>query len=252
MTEHTRRNLLWLGGAALAAAALSAGPGLYRRMVPRRFDFVPVAGLPGFRRTAQAEFSAGTALFAGLDAGEAPAAAAPGGDICALLFGAALGEAVPVAYFSDFRCPYCRVLTPLLLDLKAAADPPIRLVWHELPLLGAGSVLAARAALAAERQGAGDAMHLRLARSSFAPSPGYLRDLAEALGIDGERLVADMQAPAIDRQLAVSAGLARRFGFVGTPALVVGRTAHLGRIAAPDLRRLIALEADEAATAPCA
>lgn len=255
MTERPdrplRRNLLWLGGAALAFAALSSTPRLYNRLRPQTFAFSPVPGLPGFRQTERAEISGGAALFAGLDAGEGPALPEVTSDICRHLFGAP-GDAVPVAYFSDVRCPYCRVLTPLLLEVKAEADPPVRLVWHELPLLGTGSQLAARAALAAERQGAGDAIHLALARSSFVPSPAYLRDLAGALGIDGDRLLADMDAPGIDRQLAVSAALARAFGFAGTPALVVGRTAHLGRIEALNLRRLIALEAKEAAAAPCA
>lgn len=251
MSEATRRNLLWLGGAALAFAALSSAPGLYNRLRPPAFTFSPVPGLPGFRQTARAEITGGAALFAGLDEGAGPDLPEVASDICRHLFGAP-GDAVPVAYFSDVRCPYCRVLTPLLLEVKAVADPPIRLVWHELPLLGAGSQLAARAALAAERQGAGDAIHLALMRSSFVPSPAYLRDLAGALGIDGERMLADMEAPEIDRQLAVSAALARTFGFAGTPALVVGRTAHLGRIEALDLRRLIVMEAEEAATAPCA
>ncbi|TCO74225.1 DSBA-like thioredoxin domain-containing protein [Rhodovulum euryhalinum] len=252
-----RRNLLWLGGIALAYGALASGPNLWRRVFPAAFDFSEIPGLPGFRRIGQGAVSAGSPVLIGLDAGApAPPRAAPGelrADLCAHLFGGAIGTgAVPVAYFSDVRCSYCRVLTPLVHERSSGAAASIRLAWHELPLLGESSVLAARAALAAGFQGAGPAIHARLAATRLVPTQAALVRLAEDIGIDGARLVADMAAPRVDRQLAVSLGLAGLFGFPGTPALVVGRTAVLGRIEAGDLDRLIALEAAEAATAPCA
>ncbi|MGC9417650.1 MAG: DsbA family protein [Rhodovulum sp.] len=257
LQDHHRRRLLWLGGIALAYVAVSRLPDAVRRVFPSRFDFADIPGLPGFRRIARGDVSAGPPALIGLDTGPArPAGPAPDtlrADICAHLFGAAPGPGpVPVAYFSDVRCPYCRVLTPLLLDRAAGVDPAIRLAWHELPLLGETSVLAARAAIAAGAQGAETEFHARLLGLSFVPSPAWLRRVAGEIGIDPDRLVTDMTAPWVDDRLAVSRGLADLFGFPGTPALVIGRTAVLGRIEAADLDRLIALEASEAATAPCA
>ncbi|GAA0284502.1 DsbA family protein [Rhodovulum strictum] len=246
-----RRNLLWLGGIALAYGAIASGPGLWRRAFPPGFDFAPIAGLPGFRRLEQGAVSAGSPLLIGLDPDTAPRL--PVGDPCAALFGGALGAgAVPVAYFTDVRCAWCRVMTPLLRERAGGAAPSIRLAWHELPLLGEASVLAARAVLAAAEQGAGPAFHARIAAGRLVPTPEALGRLADAMGLDGARLRTEMTAPGIDRQLALSRGLADLFGFYGTPALVVGRTAVLGRIEGADLDRLIALEAAEAATAPCA
>lgn len=257
MAGRTRRNLLWLGGIALAYGAVSSAPRLVHRLLPPGFDFAAIPGLPGFRRIDNGSVAAGAPFLIGLEppSDTESRTTAPGlrADLCTHLFGAAQGQGgVPVAYFTDVNCRYCRVLTPLLMERATRDRPPIRLSWHHLPLFGAGSVLAARAALAADRQGAGPAFHARLARARLVPTPASLRRLAGEMGLDGDRLLRDMNAPDIDRDLAISAGLADLFGFPGTPGLVVGRTAVLGRIEAADLDRLIALEAEEQAAAPCA
>lgn len=59
---------------------------------------------------------------------------------------------VTVVEFFDYNCPYCRRAAPEV-DALIAADPNIRLVYREWPILGDGSVYAARAALAARKQG---------------------------------------------------------------------------------------------------
>lgn len=88
-------------------------------------------------------------------------------DPCAALFGEATADgALPIATFSDFNCPYCRVLEGDLAGVLAA-DPGLRLVRHELPLLGAASASAARAVLAADLQGGYEAMKARLLRAGL-------------------------------------------------------------------------------------
>ena len=54
-----------------------------------------------------------------------------------------------------------------------------------------------------------------------------------------------MDHPGVTRQLSITADLARRFGFVGTPALVIGRTATLGALSDSRLERLIEIERQE-------
>ncbi|SIO52903.1 DSBA-like thioredoxin domain-containing protein [Rhodovulum sp. ES.010] len=254
MIGRTRRNILWLGGIALAYLALSSGPGLWRRAFPPDFAFEPIPGLPGFHRVPSAATVPASPALIGLE----PVPREPSApqdlraDLCRHLFGAPPRGRVPVAYFTDVRCQYCRRMTPLLIARAQAPASPIHLAWHELPLLGATSVLAARASLAAAAQGAGPELHARLANARMVPTPASLRRVAEDIGLDGDRLLVDMDAPAIDHQLAVSRTLADLFGFPGTPGLVIGRTAVLGRIEEGSLERLIARERAEAGTAPCA
>ena len=52
---------------------------------------------------------------------------------------------VTVVEFFDYNCPYCRRAAPEV-DALIAKDRNIRLVYREWPILGEGSVFAARAA----------------------------------------------------------------------------------------------------------
>jgi protein-disulfide isomerase len=128
---------------------------------------------------------------------------------------------------------------------------PVRITWHELPLLGPASRRAARASLAARRQGAYQVFHDRLMGTPIVPNDAYLRRIATDAGIDGDRLLDDMASDAVTDQLARTARLARLFGFYGTPALVVGRTALLGSVEKWQLRRLIEMEGTSSEPAPC-
>ncbi len=240
--KSNRRGLLIAVGAAVA---IWGGGAAFRQFGARRFDFDPIPDLPGFRQVEGGTVTS-TALsdpLIGLDTGRPPAPWIKNHRICSALFRSHRSGTVPVASFSDYYCPYCRVLTRELSAREAAGE--ITVTWHELPLLGEASVIAARAAMAADLQGGYSAFHARLMRAQFRPDPAYLAELGESAGLNVDRLLADMSNPSIDTQLQLTAGVAARFGFYGTPALVVGRTAVLGAIPVPRLNALIALEASD-------
>ncbi len=246
-TYHVSRRAVLAG---LAAAAV-AGAGLARlpRLWEPPLDFEPMDAPAGFRRLAGGAVSGGPDPLAGLSADGA--GAAPGGEaLCPALFGEGVPPgAVPVASFSDYNCPYCRVLTERLARLEDDLGLAVR--WHELPLLGQASVDAARGALAAARQGGYAPFHERLMKTAFRPTPAYLSEVAKSVGIDPERMVADMHSASVTDELAQSRRLAAAFGIAGTPALVVGRTLVVGEIDARTLRRLVAAER-AAGGGPCA
>ncbi|SDI18330.1 Thioredoxin [Bradyrhizobium sp. Rc2d] len=68
-----------------------------------------------------------------------------------------------VAEFFDYNCPYCRMMAPLM-EQAESADPQLRIVYKEFPVLGPNSVFAAKAALAANKQGKYVAFHRALYR----------------------------------------------------------------------------------------
>lgn len=214
----------------------------------------PLARPAGFRALPLSEVSQGLDPLIGLE----PASAldiAPtqlDGRLCEALFGPdpIPNGVVPIASFSDYHCIFCRVLTPRLQALSETRED-IRLKWHELPILGPQSDLAARAALAAGRQGAYAAMHARLIRAAFQPSETYLRAVTQDLGLDADRLIQDMRSPEITEALLDSRALAQVFDLVGTPALVVGRTLVQGEISSGHLDQLIALERREGPLRMC-
>jgi predicted DsbA family dithiol-disulfide isomerase len=243
-----RRNLLIFAAVAVGAVALVRGGSWVLDKAAGELGFIPVDDPPGFRRLSLIGSTSGAFdPFAGVAVpGEAAVRndAIPEEDFCAALFGRTSFQpgVVPVAFFSDYNCPNCEVLSEDLIAMEAEADGELHLRRHEWPILGASSETSARAAIAAGRQGAQRAFNRRLQRTNFAPSEAYLRDVARSAGIDPERLFMDMASDATTRELRTSAALVRRFAFPGTPALVVGSTIVVGTIRTVTLKALIIAE----------
>lgn len=234
----TRRGVL--AGLALAAAGLA----LWRSplFTDPPLQLTEMEDPEGFRQVQAGPVSPAGALFVGLDGGAPDALrstrAAVAADLCAALFDATAAGTVPVAYFYDYQCPICRRLSPRLRDLAG-----VTLTWHDLAGLGPASEVAARAAIAARAQGAFDVFHDRMMRAAFQPNEGYVTALAESIGIDAQRLLADMQSRAVTERLNRSRAVADAFGLPGTPGLVIGRTLVIGDLDDGKLRRLVAIEA---------
>lgn len=247
--QLTRRDMLV---AAIGAGAVGAAGGVVWRATEPRFDFAPIAEVPGFRRVVTGGgLSRAGAAFVGIDGGPtnnaltrrtAEVAAAP----CPALFDPRPG-ALPIASFSDFYCPNCVEQTARLQALAEEPGSNISVRWHELPIFGPASEAAARAAIAASFQDAYPQMHARLMRTTFLANPSYLRAVSDEIGLDGEQLIADSQSDAATRSLLTAQALAQVFGIPGTPALVVGRTLVVGEIGPRALDRLIELERNTAA-----
>lgn len=248
MTQHIRpwRRRALLTGATLAVAGwVWAVPKLMSRL-PSGLSFRDMKGLPPFRELEGAgAVSSANAAFAGID--KVPAAdpdqkrriADVRADPCTALFGRLTDGRLPVAFFSDFNCPNCRILDAILTEYDAANPGSIRIIRHELPILGPASVTASKAVLAAARQGAYAQMHDRLMRARLVTDLAFVAAMASAAGIDGQRLLADMQSPEIEAALKQSNAIASVFGFYGTPGTVIGRTVFMGAIPAGDVAQVI-------------
>jgi predicted DsbA family dithiol-disulfide isomerase len=255
----SRRGLLF-GGLALAGgyAALRHGvPAMRSRRTC--LEFTDLDRPDGFRGIAGGETSAGAFdPLVGLDERAEDRSGLPAAnvadDLCAALFSDWSGEAdvVPIASFSDYNCAICRITTHRLAGLREVTEGTAQVTWHELPILGETSLLAARAALAADRQGAYAAFHDRLLRSPFQPTPEYLDAVAVELGLDRDRLLADMASDAVTQRIARGLALRDLFGFPGTPAIVVGRTVVEGDVDESTLARLIETEREEGPPPGCA
>ncbi|MFV2038183.1 MAG: DsbA family protein [Paracoccaceae bacterium] len=236
----------WFIAAGALAVIGFAGyrAGWYSRLLGvREFDFQAIDDPAGFRKLPVGAISvSGVPLF-GLDNEKDPglvaAEAEIGRDICGSLFGPGPRPAsdVPIAYFFDYQCPICRRLTPVLRRLQG-----VQIEWHDLAGLGASSVVAARATIAAGKQDAYDVFHDRLMRARFQATDGYVALLAESVGIDPDLLISDMQDASVDQRMWLSRALSNKFGMVGTPGLSIGRTIVIGDISEADLKRLIEIE----------
>jgi protein-disulfide isomerase len=149
------------------------------------------------------------------------------------------GGDVTVVEFFDYRCPYCKRVAGGLME-TVRADGNVRLVMKEFPILGPESVVAARAALAAEQQGKYEDLHNALMGLKGEMSEATIMKTAESVGLDVVQLKRDMKAEAIDQALRSNYELADALGIGGTPAFVVGDTLVPGAMSMDDLKALIA------------
>lgn len=149
-----------------------------------------------------------------------------------------LGD-VTIVEFYDTRCPYCRRMLPVLAAL-VKADPKVKIVLKDLPILGPASQLESRALLAAQKQGGYFTMQEAVMAGGPAPTRDTLRATADRVGLDGARLLRDMDDGAIKARLDSNLDLAKQIGIDGTPAFILGTRLLAGAADLGELQRAVA------------
>ncbi len=145
---------------------------------------------------------------------------------------------VTVVEFFDYNCPYCRRVKPHI-EALLAADPNVRVVYREWPILGEGSVFAARAALASRQQGKYEEFHWAMMEINGRAGEATVIRVAEQVGLDIEQLRRDMDGPEIAEHIETSMRLSRALGFNGTPSFVIGDSLAPGLIEADQMIELV-------------
>lgn len=161
-----------------------------------------------------------------IGAKELPIAGNPNGD-------------VTIVEFFDYRCGYCKAVKPAV-DEVLKSDGKIRLVLKEFPILGPNSTLASVAAYAAHRQGKYMAFHEALMKYKDGIDEKVILDVAKRVGLDVEKLKADMRDPAIKTQIEATHRVARDLNINGTPAFVIGDEIVPGAIGPDEIREKVA------------
>ena len=149
---------------------------------------------------------------------------------------------VTIVEFYDLDCPFCRALAPTLAQL-IEEDHGVRLVLKDYPILGPGSEIAARYALAAIKQGKYADFHKAVLASKLPEhqlDEAKIEDFAAAAGLDVARLKLDIADPAIIKRIADNRALAAKLGISGTPGLIVGDQMQGGALPLDALKRLVA------------
>ncbi|MFO0730999.1 MAG: DsbA family protein [Nitrospiraceae bacterium] len=129
------------------------------------------------------------------------------------------GTATLVEFF-DYRCGYCGgQRAPSQLQKE---DSRVRVVYKDFPILGEASELAAKAALASKAQGKHQAFHEALLASKGEMTKESIFAIAKEVGLDTNRLDADMRNPEWQQVIERNRALARSLGINGTPGFIVG------------------------------
>ncbi|WP_308915339.1 DsbA family protein [Jannaschia sp. LMIT008] len=145
---------------------------------------------------------------------------------------------VTVVEFFDYNCGFCRRAAPEVAEMLER-DGAVRVVYREWPILGEGSVFAARAALAARAQDRYADLHHALIGAGSRLDEATVMEIAEGVGLDVDRLRADMDAPEVQAHLDTSMRLAQSLGFSGTPSFVIGGELVPGMVDADAMLELV-------------
>ncbi|HUO94313.1 MAG TPA: DsbA family protein [Rhizomicrobium sp.] len=137
----------------------------------------------------------------------------------------------------DYNCPYCRASLPYIKKFYAQHKNDARFAFIEFPIKGPDSVFAARAALAARKQGDKYlALHFALmSEADHVDAKTILAD-AQKVGIDMNKLQTDMNAPDVNTGINESLALAKAARVDGTPFFVVNGKIRPGALDADTLQ----------------
>ena len=140
---------------------------------------------------------------------------------------------VTIVEFSDFQCPYCGQAKGLVDQVLAAYPKDVRFAYKNFPLpMHPNADPAARAALAAGKQGKFWEMHDALFQQAGDLSPSAIRAIAERLRLNVATFEADMESPAVKEQLDVEVRQGKVAGVRGTPTFFInGRVAQTRSLA---------------------
>lgn len=130
--------------------------------------------------------------------------------------------AVTVVEFSDYECPHCARAVPVLRQVERDFEGRVRVVHMNFPLTGhIHGMPAARAALAAGRQGKFWEMHYLLFENQGHLEPADLERYATQLGLDLARFRADAASPEVEQQIQTTRREGERLEIQGTPTIFI-------------------------------
>jgi protein-disulfide isomerase len=140
---------------------------------------------------------------------------------------------VTMVEFFDYNCGFCKRAMTDMLDL-IKTDNNLKFVLKEFPVLGEGSVEAARVAVAARMQDANGKkyieFHQKLLGSRGAADKMRALAVAKEVGFDMARLEKDMNSDEVKTTIDEDMKLADALGVNGTPSYVVGNELIVGAV----------------------
>lgn len=148
---------------------------------------------------------------------------------------------ITVVEFLDYRCGYCRQAWQEV-DQLIAQDGNIRLILKEFPILGEGSVMSSRFAIAVLQLHGADAYkkaHDALLTLRADVTPEALDRVAADLGLDGVEIRARMDSAEVTRVIEENHRLAQEMEISGTPTFVVGGVMVRGYVPLEAMQQIV-------------
>ena len=153
------------------------------------------------------------------------------------------GDVTFVEFF-DYNCGYCKRAMADMLDLMKA-DPKLKVVLKEFPVLSEGSVEAAKVAVAVRMQDPSGKkyldFHQRLLGGRGPADKARAIAAAKEAGLDTARIEKDLASPEVRATIEENFKLAESMGMNGTPSYVIGKQVVIGAVGLDNLKEKIGL-----------
>jgi protein-disulfide isomerase len=151
------------------------------------------------------------------------------------------GDVTFVEFF-DYNCGYCkRALSDMVTLMEK--DPKLKVVLKEFPVLGPGSVEAAKVAVAVRMQDKTGKkyleFHQKLLGGRGQADKTRALAVAKEIGLDVAKIEKDMAGDEVKATIEESFKLAEALGLNGTPSYVVGTDVVIGAVGANTLKEKI-------------
>jgi protein-disulfide isomerase len=150
------------------------------------------------------------------------------------------GGATLVEFF-DYNCHYCKGALPDVTKLMKD-DTDLHVVLKDFPVLGPGSVEAARVAAAVRNQLPGEKFwqfHTKLLSAHGPIGKPEALAVAKELGLDMDKLAKDMESKEVENGLREVMAMADSLQINGTPSFVVGQEVVVGAVGFNELKSKI-------------
>ena len=142
------------------------------------------------------------------------------------------GDVTMVEFF-DYNCGYCKRAMADMLELMKN-DPNLRVVLKEYPVLGPGSIEAARVAVAVRMQDKTGKkyleFHQKLLTGRGQADKARALSVAKEIGLDVARIEKDMTSDEVRNTLQENMRVADALGLNGTPSYVIGPNVVVGAL----------------------
>jgi protein-disulfide isomerase len=155
-----------------------------------------------------------------------------------LVLGNANGEVAMVEFF-DYNCGYCKRAIPEIEKL-IQSDKSVKVIIKEFPILGPGSIFAAKAAIASRLQGKYVEFHNAMTGAEGAKDESNVLEIAKQVGLNVEKLKADMESEAVLDVIRRNYSLAEALSINGTPSFIIDDELEHGYVSFDVLNRHVA------------
>ncbi|MBF87355.1 MAG: thioredoxin [Pelagibacterales bacterium] len=145
---------------------------------------------------------------------------------------------VIIIEFVDYNCGYCKKSLDAITRLLNS-ELSLKISFRDYPILSASSKFAAKAALAAKKQGKYFELHSELLNVKGNLSEEKILEIAKNIDIDVAKLKIDMEDPEIAVIIQNNENLAKKLNIRGTPTFIINGKLYAGALEFDKLRALI-------------